>query len=90
MNKAELIGLVAEKAGLAKKDAELAVNAMLEEIELALVRGEEVKLPGFGGFTIRDRKPRRGVNPTDGSDIVIPGGKTIVFKPSKLFKERVQ
>ncbi|MGI6644824.1 MAG: HU family DNA-binding protein [Bacilli bacterium] len=90
MNKAELIGLVAEKSGLSKKEAELAINVLLETIEETLARGEEVKLSGFGGFTVRTRKERRGKSPADGSDIIIPGGKTIVFKPSKLLKESVQ
>jgi DNA-binding protein HU-beta len=90
MNKADLVGLVADRTGLAKREAELAVNELLVAIEEALAAGEEVKLSGFGGFTVRERKERSGVSPADGSRIIIPGGRTIVFKPSKLLKERVQ
>jgi hypothetical protein len=49
-----------------------------------------VKLTGFGTFQTRERKERRGVSPQTGTEIVIPSGRTIVFKPSKLLKEKVQ
>lgn len=90
MNKAEIIALVALKADLSKTDAEKAINEMLIAIEDSLVKGEEVKLSGFGGFETRVRKPRLGVSPKDGKPIEIPGGRTIVFKPSKLLKQKVQ
>jgi DNA-binding protein HU-beta len=90
MNKADLILIVAERARLSKKDAEEAVNAMLDTFETALVNGEAVKLSGFGGFEVRQRRERKGISPHTGGEIVIPGGKTIVFKPSKILKNKVQ
>lgn len=90
MNKAELIALVAENADLSKADAEKAVNELLKAVESSLIEGQEVKLSGFGGFEVRTRKPRVGVSPKDGKPIEIPGGRTIVFKPSKLLKQKVQ
>ena len=54
MNKTELIGCVAEKSGLAKKDAEKAVNALLDAVVETLKAGDKVQLVGFGNFEVRD------------------------------------
>ena len=90
MNKAELISAVAEKSGLAKKDADAAVNAMLESIEEALEACEKVQLIGFGTFETRDRKERQGRNPRKpGETIRIAASKAPVFKAGKKLKERV-
>ena len=58
MNKTELIGCVAEKSGLAKKDAEKAVNAVLDAVVETLKAGEKVQLVGFGNFEVRERAAR--------------------------------
>ena len=63
MNKTELIGCVAEKSGLAKKDAEKAVNAVLDAVVETLKAGEKVQLVGFGNFEVRERAARKGINP---------------------------
>ena len=70
MNKAELIANVAEKTGFTKKDAERAINAMMDSIKEELVQGGKVQLVGFGTFEVRNRKERTGRNrwrrrPTD-------------------------
>jgi DNA-binding protein HU-beta len=66
MNKAELVAAVAEKAELTKKDAEKAVNSLLDSVERALVVGEKVSLVGFGTFEVRERAARKGRNPQTG------------------------
>ena len=71
MNKAELIGSVAEKAGMPKKDAEKAVNAVFASIEEALAKGDKVQLVGFGTFEVRERAARTGRNPQTGEEIQI-------------------
>ena len=58
MNKTELIAIAAENAGLTKKDTERVLNAALDAITLALVRGEKVQLSGFGTFETKDREAR--------------------------------
>ena len=55
MNKMDIIAAVAEKSGLKKKDAEIAVNSFLETIEEALKEGDKVQLIGFGTFETRTR-----------------------------------
>ena len=63
MNKAELIASMAEKSGLTKKDAEKAVNAFMESVNDALVKGEKVQLVGFGTFEVKTRKERKDATP---------------------------
>ena len=69
MNKTELIAAVAEKAELAKKDAEKAVAAVFASIEDALKAGDKVQLIGFGTFEVKERAEREGRNPSTGATI---------------------
>ncbi len=89
MNKAELINAVAEKAGLSKKDAELAVNAVIDSITEALVKGGKVQMVGFGSFEVKERAARLGRNPRSGEEIQIPASKMPVFKAGKALKDAV-
>jgi len=90
MNKAELVAAVADKAGLTKKDAEVAVNSTLAGIEEALVKGEKVQLIGFGTFETRSRKARQGRNPRKPGEVIqIPASTAPVFKAGKALKDAV-
>ena len=90
MNKSELVDLVAEKAGMSKKDSEKAVKAVLDSIADGLVKGDRVQLVGFGTFEVRDRKAREGRNPATGEKIKIKALKVPAFKPGKALKEKVK
>ena len=87
MNKSELIGCVAEKSGLAKKDAEKAVNAVLDAVVETLKAGEKVQLVGFGVFETRVRPAHKGHNPMTGAEIQIAESKAATFKAGKALKE---
>ena len=63
MNKTELIAAVAEKAGISKKDADNAVNAVIDSIMEAVAKEEKVQLVGFGTFEVRSRNERQGRDP---------------------------
>ena len=89
MNKTELIGCVAEKSGLAKKDAEKAVNAVLDAVVETLKAGEKVQLVGFGSFETKQREARMGRNPKTKEPIQIPASKVPVFKAGKALKDEV-
>ena len=89
MNKTELVANVAEKAGLTKKDAEKAVNALFSSIEEALVKDDKVQMIGFGTFEVKARAARTGRNPQTGDEIKIPASKNPVFKAGKALKEAV-
>ena len=89
MNKTELIAEVALKAGLSKKDAEKAVNAAVDTITEALVKGDKVTLVGFGGFETKQREARMGRNPKTKETIEIPASRVPVFKAGKALKDKV-
>ena len=90
MNKTELIAAVAEKASISKKDADSAVNAVLDTIVEALAADEKVQLVGFGTFEIRERAERTGRNPRTKEAMTIPASKAPVFKAGKAFKDAVK
>ena len=89
MNREELAAAVAERAGVTKKAAGEAVEAVFETISDALKTGERVGLTGFGAFDVRDRAERMGRNPQTGEKIRIPATRMPVFKASKILKEAV-
>ncbi len=89
MNKTELVASVAEKAGMTKKDAEKAVNALFESVEQALAKDDKVQIIGFGTFEVKAREERKGRNPQTGAEITIPASKTPVFKAGKSLKDIV-
>lgn len=89
-NKAQLIETVAEKTGLTKKDATVAVDAVFGSIQDFLTEGEKVQLIGFGNFEVRERAARKGRNPQTGDEIEIPASKVPAFKPGKALKDAVK
>ncbi|MBE6850998.1 MAG: HU family DNA-binding protein [Ruminococcus sp.] len=89
MKKAELIQAVAEKLDCSKKDADLAVNAVLESIKDTLVAGEKVSLTGFGVFEVRERSAKKCKNPRTGEMQDVPACKAPAFKAGKNLKEAV-
>ena len=89
MNKTELTANVAEKAGLTKKDAEKAVNALFESVQGALIEGDRVQVIGLGTFEVKERAARMGRNPRTGQDIEIPASRNPVFKAGKALKDAV-
>ena len=89
MNKTELIAIAAENAGLTKKDTERVMNAALDAITLALVRGEKVQLSGFGTFETKTREARVGRNPHTKEAVEIPATRVPAFKASKALKDNI-
>ena len=89
MNKSDLVAAVAAKTGSTKKDAEASVNAFVDVVTEALVKGEKVQLVGFGSFDVRKRAARKGRNPQTKVEIKIPASKAPVFKAGKALKDLV-
>lgn len=89
MTKSELINVVASKTETTKKNAEAAVNAMLEAITDALVSGEKVSLVGFGTFEVRDRKEKQVINPQTKKMMIAPASKAPAFKAGQALKNAV-
>ncbi len=89
MNKADLIEEVA-KVTCSKKEAVLALDAILAAIQKTLKKGNDVTLVGFGTFKISKRKARVGRNPQTGKALKIAAKKVPVFKAGKGLKDAVK
>ena len=89
MNKNDLITEVAKKADLTKAKAGEAVDAVIESIEKSLKKGQDVRLVGFGTFSVVKRKATEGRNPRTGDVIKIAASKQPKFKPGKALKELI-
>jgi len=89
MKKAEFIDAVANKAGLSKKDANEALNAILDTITEALKEGKTVNFIGFGSFTTVERAAREARVPLTGKSVKIPARKAVKFKVGKSLKDSV-
>ncbi|MFH6684980.1 HU family DNA-binding protein [Bacillus amyloliquefaciens] len=90
MNKTEFVGAVAEKLGVAKKEATPKVEAVFNVIVETLTKGESIKIPGVGTFEVRERAARKGRNIQTGEEIEIPASKVVKFKPAKALKDAVK
>lgn len=86
MNKLELVDHVAKEADLTKAVAGAAVDAMLEGVAKALAAGEEVRLVGFGTFSVAERAATMGRNPSTGEQMPIAASRNAKFKPSANLK----
>ena len=87
MNKTELIAIAAENSGMTKKDTERVLNAAIDAITAALVKGDKVQLSGFGIFETKNREARIGRNPHTKETIEIPATRVPAFKASKALKD---
>ncbi len=89
MNKNELISAVASCAEMTKADATKAVDGVFESITNSLSLGGEVRIVGFGTFSVANRKATTGRNPRTGESIQIPASRQPKFKAGKALKESV-
>jgi len=90
MKKPGLVDAVAEATGMQKKDAQVAVEAVLDTIVKTMATGEDVAITGFGTFKVYKRAARMGRNPATGEAIQIKAMTKPKFRPGKLLKEAVQ
>lgn len=90
MNKADLISAVAAAAGITKADADKAVDGVFAAITAALKSGDDVRLVGFGTFSVTARAAKTGRNPRTGAEIKIAATKAPKFSAGKGLKDAVQ
>lgn len=87
MNKNDLIATVAGKTGLSKSEAAKAVDGVFDSITASLKKGQEVRLVGFGTFSVSRRAASQGRNPRTGESIQIPASNQPKFKAGKGLKD---
>ena len=90
MTKSELIARLAERnPRLVARDADEAVNTMLDAMTEALAGGQRIEIRGFGSFALKYRPPRVGRNPKSGDRVQVPAKYVPHFKAGKELRERV-
>lgn len=88
LNKKELVGYVAEKTDLSKKDASAAVDAFIEGVGSVIEKGGKISLIGFGTFGVKERAAREGVKPGTKIKMKYAAKKVPYFKAGKALKEK--
>lgn len=89
MKKTELIEAVAAKAGLTKKDAKAAIEAVFAAMGEDLAAGQAVSLAGFGTFSVKAHAAKTCRNPRTGAAVQVPACKSVAFKAASKLKESV-
>ena len=89
MTKIEIIESIYEHLGIPKKDCIRIVDSLFEIIKDELGKGNDVMISGFGKWTVRAKKERKGRNPQTGKEMMIDARKVVTFKPSNVLRDAV-
>ena len=81
--------VINRKMGLSRAESLELVESILDHMTDALVKGENVKVSGFGSFVLRDKNERIGRNPKTGIEVPITPRRVMTFRASQLLKERI-
>lgn len=90
MNKQDFVDKIAKRAGVTKRAAKESIDTLFEEITKALKKGQRVTFVGFGTFSTRRRKARKGRNPKTGATINIKAKRVPKFSAGKALKDSVK
>ena len=90
LTKKDLILKIANDTGIKQIDVKRVVQKMLDDITLALAKGETVELRTFGIFKVKSRKARTGRNPRTGEEVAVPPKKVAIFKPGLIMKRDIK
>ena len=88
ITKYDLVKKVVDTTGLTATDSKKIVDTLFNTIRATLASGEEVKLSGFGNFTLRDKRPRPGRNPRTGEPTEISARRVVTYRCSQLLREK--
>lgn len=86
MTKADIVEKVYQKIGFSKKEASELVELVFSSLKDVLVKGDKVKISGFGNFVVRGKNERVGRNPQTGEQIKISARRVLTFRPSQVLK----
>ena len=89
MTKADIVDKINTTTGISKKDSFDILEAVFSIMKDTLESGEKIKVPGFGNFEVKDKKERKGRNPTTGETITITARRILTFKPSVVLKSAI-
>ncbi len=89
LTKADLVNKLYESEVLTKAEAVEAVETVIEIVKQTLEDGENVLISGFGKFTVKDKRARRGRNPHTGEDLILAPRRVVTFKPSGVLRNKI-
>lgn len=89
MTKADIAGKMQAQHGISRAEAVELVEQILDLVKDALIGGDEVKIAGFGKFSVNEKADRRGRNPQTGEDITIGARRVVSWRPSTILKGRM-
>jgi nucleoid DNA-binding protein len=89
MNKTELIDEIAGRSGMKKTDTAKMFDALVSVVESTLAKGDDIRVVGFGTFSVSHRKASEGRNPKTGEAIKIGASNVPKFKAGKGLKDAV-
>ena len=89
LTKSQIVDSIAEKNGFTKNKSTETVETILELIKATLASGEDVLISGFGKFCVKDKRERRGRNPSTGDDMILAPRRVVTFRCSGKLRERI-
>jgi len=89
LTKSQIVDNIAEKNGFTKRESTEAVETILELIKSTLAFGEDVLISGFGKFCAKDKRERKGRNPSTGEDMVLASRRVVTFKCSGKLRDKI-
>jgi integration host factor subunit alpha len=89
MTKIDIIDSIYEQLGIPKKECVKIVESVFEIMKDELAKGNTVKISGFGKWTVKAKKKRKGRNPKTGKEMIIDARKVITFKSSTILRDEV-
>lgn len=89
LTRADLADTINRKIGLSRADSLNLVEQIIDRMTNSLMKGDNVKISGFGSFVLRDKKERIGRNPKTGVEVPITPRRVMTFRASQLLKERI-
>lgn len=90
LGKADLVKRLSEKTESTQKEAQAHLDAFLDVVREALQSGEDIRLTGFGSFSVQDVAAREGVNPRTREKIHIPAGKRVKFTAGSKLQSAIE
>ncbi len=90
LTKAKVALHLSETIGLSKRQAKEFVESFFEEIKATLANGDAVKITGFGGFELKNKRERPGRNPKTGEDVPISARRVVTFKAGQKLRSKVE
>lgn len=89
ITKAELVSDICDKCSFPRLESAQILEQVFQILKETLEKGENVKISGFGNFSIREKRPRKGRNPQTGEAVTISGRRVLTFKPGAILRKAV-